>query len=407
MIASEHLVRKTLVLLVTALIAGVFLGGLFAAALVSDWLIAGTMFVASLVCYAQLIRGWQNYRKTCQQLDHSQEQQTLAQGAEAYQAQVSQDSYQSLMSSMQEVLPLWQKIIKGGREDMESAVADLSTRFDAIAHQMQVTLNAGDQSSLHKREQALKEVTQAAVQTFNELWASLDDSAQRDAQTLETIKSLSEQNSQLAHFSDQVQDIADQINLVALNATIEAAHAGEAGLGFTVVANEVRTLAKHSSTTGKEIRTLVTKINHQVDQVVSQTEDNVEASRYARENNKDSIGKTLGSINQRIESISEDAQILLRLKEDIEEQVSDVIVKLQFQDHLSQILTHLTDALQDLEEVVGYSSFEQREALMQAASQLMRRMQDRASTDLERGILSGETYQPSHEKENSSELTFF
>ncbi|MFW5723945.1 MAG: methyl-accepting chemotaxis protein, partial [Halochromatium sp.] len=355
MIASEYLVRKTLFLLLTALVAGVFLGGLFAVAWFRDWLFAAALFIASLVCFALLARGWQRYRKTCRQLDHSQQQQTLTQDAQAHQVQVSQDAYQRLMASMQEVLPLWQRIITGGREEMETAVADLSARFDAIAEQMQVTLNAGDQSSLHKREQALKDVTQAAVQTFNELWASLDDSARRDAQTLEIIKSLSEQNGQLAHFSDQVQDIADQINLVALNATIEAAHAGEAGRGFTVVANEVRTLAKHSSTTGKEIKTLVTKINHQVDQVVSQTEDNVEASRDARENNQDSIGKTLGNINQRIESISEDAQILLRLKKDIEEQVSDVIVKLQFQDHLSQILTHFTDALRDLEEVVGYS----------------------------------------------------
>lgn len=407
MIASEHLVQKTFVLLVIALVAGLFLGGLLAAALVGDWLFAGALFIASFISFALLTRRWQNYRKTCQQLEHLQEQQTLAQGTQAYQAQVYQSSYASLISSMQEVLPLWQQIIKGGREDMEAAVADLSTRFDAIAHQMQVTLNSSDQSSLHKREQALKEVTQTAVQTFNELWTSLDDSAQRDAQTLETIKSLSEQNSQLVRFSDQVQQIADQINLVALNATIEAAHAGHAGRGFTVVANEVRTLARLSATTGKEIRTLVSKINHQVDQVVSQTEGNFEASREARENNKGSIGKTLGSINQRIESISEDAHILLRLKQDIEEQVSDVIIKLQFQDHLSQILTHLTDALQDLEEVVGCNSFEQRETLMQAASQLMQRMQDRATTDFERSILSGKTYQRSHEKENSSELTFF
>lgn len=402
MMTEEQLVRKTFNLLLTTLSSGLLLGGFVAAALASLWLVSGGLLVASLIPLALLAQCWKSHRKLYQQLGQLNEKLLLIEGTQAYQT-----SYQSLIASMQEVLPLWKKIITGGREDMEESVADLSSRFVSIAHQMQVTLNSGDESSLHKREEALKEVTQAAVQTFNELWGSLDDSAKRDTETLKTIKGLSEQNSQLVRFSDEVQQIADQINLLALNATIEAARAGDAGRGFAVVADEVRKLAKRSSSTGEEIRKLVSGVNQQVDLVVSQTEDNFEASREARENNKGSIGKTLGSINQRIESISADAYTLLRLKDEISEQVSDVIIKLQFQDHLSQILCHLTEALGDVEEIVSYSSFEQRQELVQAASQLMNRMQERATTDFERSILAGEAYQRSHEKENSSELTFF
>ncbi|OOE88997.1 methyl-accepting chemotaxis protein [Salinivibrio sharmensis] len=334
--------------------------------------------------------------------DSELRQVSASQGSEAYQA-----AYERLIESLKEVLPLWQTTISGGREDMESSVSELSGCFESIAGQLQITLNSNDESVMFKREQALREITQTAVETFNELWLSLDESAHRDAETLTIIKDLSHQNTQLVQFSDDVQQIADQINLLALNATIEAARAGEAGRGFAVVADEVRKLAIRSSTIGEEIRKLVTRVNGTVDEVVSQTEDNFQASKEARESNKNSIGKTLGSIEQRVSVIAEDAQTLLHLKNEVEQQVSDVIIKLQFQDHLSQILTHITDALRDLEEVVGYSSFDQRDQLVSAAGQLLQRMHERASTDFERTVLSGGNYPPSQSKANSSELTFF
>lgn len=88
-------------------------------------------------------------------------------------------------------------------------------------------------------------------------------------QTTETITKLGESSSEIGSVIKVINSIAEQTNLLALNATIEAARAGEAGKGFAVVANEVKELAKQTSTATEDIIGHIDAIQADTEQAVA------------------------------------------------------------------------------------------------------------------------------------------
>ena len=88
------------------------------------------------------------------------------------------------------------------------------------------------------------------------------------AQTAEVIVILGDQSTQIVKIVEVITGIAEQTNLLALNAAIEAARAGEQGRGFSVVAEEVRKLAEQSSSSAKQIVTLVGNIQRETDRAL-------------------------------------------------------------------------------------------------------------------------------------------
>jgi methyl-accepting chemotaxis protein len=100
----------------------------------------------------------------------------------------------------------------------------------------------------------------------------INDGTEETAQALEMLNNLS---SQVGGIITTINDIAEQTNLLALNAAIEAARAGEQGKGFSVVAEEVRTLSELSNDKAKEIAELV-------NEMIKQTKDAVSSMNKAK-----------------------------------------------------------------------------------------------------------------------------
>ncbi|ENI4488743.1 CZB domain-containing protein [Vibrio fluvialis] len=90
----------------------------------------------------------------------------------------------------------------------------------------------------------------------------------------ESVTTLDKTANSISQLVSTIQEISDQTNLLALNAAIEAARAGEAGRGFAVVADEVRTLAGKAHEASKQIDTLVNQVLTQVASIKSSIEEN-------------------------------------------------------------------------------------------------------------------------------------
>lgn len=87
---------------------------------------------------------------------------------------------------------------------------------------------------------------------------------------------LKDSTEKIANIATEVKSIADQTNLLALNAAIEAARAGDHGRGFSVVADEVRTLAMRTTDATQEIGDLIISVSRQTDDAVVAMESNRE-----------------------------------------------------------------------------------------------------------------------------------
>jgi methyl-accepting chemotaxis protein len=109
--------------------------------------------------------------------------------------------------------------------------------------------------------------------------------AVRETQTI--LSSLSEAAGQIGQVTDLIADIARQTNLLALNASVEAARAGPAGLGFAVVAGEVKALAGQTARATDDIRALIAGVQESAANTVSSVDgitglvNNVDAASVA------------------------------------------------------------------------------------------------------------------------------
>jgi len=164
----------------------------------------------------------------------------------------------------------------------------------------QISTNANQASEVAKR--SLQAATQGAQAVQNTI-SGMDEIRTQIQETSKRIKRLGESSQEISEIVELISDITEQTNILALNAAIQAASAGEAGRGFTVVAEEVQRLAERSSEATKQIsvivKTIQTDTNSAVVAMEKSTEGVVDGARLS-----DAAGQALNEIENVTNSLA-------------------------------------------------------------------------------------------------------
>ena len=141
------------------------------------------------------------------------------------------------------------------------------------------------------------EVTERGAQAVRNAITGMDAIREQIQETAKRIKRLGESSQEIGDIVDLIADITEQTNVLALNAAIQAASAGEAGRGFSVVAEEVQRLAERSAEATKQISALVKTIQGDTQDAVAAMEQStqgvVEGAKLS-----DEAGQSMREIEQ-------------------------------------------------------------------------------------------------------------
>ncbi|NWE12052.1 methyl-accepting chemotaxis protein [Pseudomonas yamanorum] len=262
------------------------------------------------------------------------------------------DELGQLQRSMQSMTVGLRELI-GGISDGVTQIASAAEQLSAVTEQTSAGVNSQkvetDQVATAMNEMAAtvqevarnaEEASEAAVaadqqaregdKVVGEAIAQIERLASEVGNSTEAMGHLKRESDKIGSVLDVIKSVAQQTNLLALNAAIEAARAGEAGRGFAVVADEVRSLAQRTQKSTEEIEELIVGLQSGTQQVATimdnsrnLTDSSVELTRRAG-NALENITRTVSTIQAMNQQIATAAEQQSAVAEEINRSVLNV-----------------------------------------------------------------------------------
>nr|WP_256835833.1 methyl-accepting chemotaxis protein [Pseudomonas oleovorans] len=156
-------------------------------------------------------------------------------------------------------------------EQQQAQMSQIATAATQMAATAQSVAQSCEQAAVEAQQ--TREVALSSNQRSERTSASMRHLSSRLGDSAAALQQLRDQTQQINRVVEVIKGIAEQTNLLALNAAIEAARAGEAGRGFAVVADEVRSLSKRTQDSTQEIAQTVDNLQRVVGQSVTLMEE--------------------------------------------------------------------------------------------------------------------------------------
>lgn len=278
----------------------------------------------------------------------------LMAGKEAALHQAVVEYLESQAAYSQHVVPVWNGHIESSREQMESAINDLSTRFGGIVDKLDDALRTANQETdgMDSGGSGLVAVFAKSEQELGALITVQETAMKNMEQMLAKVQGLDRFVVELQDMASDVARIAQQTNLLALNAAIEAARAGDLGRGFAVVAKEFRMLSNQSGDTGRKIAEKVKVISAAIVDTCTVVRESVVAEDSSLETAHATIDRVVSDFRGITEAFQRSRDLLHGESVSIQSEVNQALVQMQFQDRVSQILTQVMKNIERLPAVM-------------------------------------------------------
>ena len=258
-----------------------------------------------------------------------------------------QPAVEEVIQQIQEVATIVEEAVIVLMNQFEEITEAAIREANATAIQLQSSTGLGSEE---RDDYSLLSETNRIIGTFAQ---SVVESSQLGTEVARVVEEVEDSTKRITPMLEEIEFIADQTRLLALNAAIEAARAKDQGRGFAVVADEVAKLANRSRVAAAHIQQVVTAVN-------GSTEKAIVALQGFSSIDLTGALKTRDRITD-ISKIMEDKNV--RLQDGVlhatasaqkhANQVTDIVMSMQFQDISKQRLEKVVRKLDALRQLVG------------------------------------------------------
>jgi methyl-accepting chemotaxis protein len=240
-------------------------------------------------------------------------------------------------------------------QQTEQAANTIARSFQAVINKASVQVRQATEllegtqgSASDGMPQSLRDFIHVTDERLNKMADEVVRVAGMSVQMVRELDGLQLRTQEIDGFLVDVGKLADQTSLVALNADIEAARAGDFASGFSVVAKEVRRLSHRSHDFSKRIREHLKAVKTGLVKTHSNVQTLTAEDMEQAEQIKDQVVTLTQSLQEKNRDVAETVGRINTISKEIEQDVRNVVISLQFHDITSQQLNKMSGSMNEL-----------------------------------------------------------